>query len=53
MAGPPAAMELEGTFLARLGAVSSYAVEGSTLRLWAGDNEAMTFERAEPTEDIP
>jgi heat shock protein HslJ len=45
MAGPPEAMELENTYLARLGAVSSYEVEGDTLRLWAGDNEALTFER--------
>ncbi len=43
MAGPPEAMDLESTYLARLGAVSSYVVEDGTLRLWAGDNEALTF----------
>jgi putative lipoprotein len=53
MAGPPAAMELEGTFVARLGTVGAYAVEGTTLRLWTGDNEALTFERDAPTEDVP
>lgn len=47
MAGPPEAMELESTYLTRLGAVSTYAVEGNTLRLWAGDNEALTFQRGE------
>jgi heat shock protein HslJ len=45
MAGPPEAMALEDTFLARLGAVSAYRVEGDALRLWAGDNEALTFTR--------
>lgn len=47
MAGPPEAMELESTFFTRLGEVSTFAVDGDTLRLWAGDNEALTFERAE------
>jgi heat shock protein HslJ len=47
MAGPPEAMDLENTYLARLGAVSSYEVGDDTLRLWAGDNEALTFVRAE------
>ena len=45
MAGPPAAMDLETTFLARLAAVSTYDTDGDTLRLWAGDNEALTFTR--------
>jgi heat shock protein HslJ len=47
MAGPPAAMELEQVFLQRLGAVSTFTIEGDTLRMWAGDNPALTFERAE------
>ena len=47
MAGPPEAMELESTYLARLGAVSTYVIESETLRLWAGDNEALTFKRME------
>jgi heat shock protein HslJ len=47
MAGPPEAMALEQAFLARLSAVSTFAVDGDTLRLWAGDNQALTFERAE------
>jgi predicted amidohydrolase YtcJ len=45
MAGPPRAMETERLFLQRVGAVSTYAIEGNTLRMWAGDNETMTFER--------
>jgi hypothetical protein len=40
-------MALEQAFLARLGAVSTFAIEGDVLRLWAGDNDALTFERAE------
>lgn len=48
MAGPPEAMALEQTFMTRLGAVSSFEVDGETLRLWAGDNEALTFERNQP-----
>jgi heat shock protein HslJ len=47
MAGPPAAMELEHAFLQRLGAVSTYEIDGTTLRMWAGDNPALTFERTE------
>jgi len=47
MAGPPRAMEIEQVFLQRFGAVSTYAIEGDTLRMWAGDNEALTFERAD------
>jgi heat shock protein HslJ len=47
MAGPPRAMETERVFLQRLGAVSTYAIEGDTLRMWAGDNGALTFERAD------
>lgn len=50
MAGPPAAMALESDFLARLDAVSTYQVEGDTLRLWAGDNEALTFARVKAEE---
>lgn len=50
MAGPPEAMELESTYLARLGAVSSFALEDGTLRLWAGDNEALTFKRREDAD---
>ena len=53
MAGPPEAMALEDSFLTHLEAVSSYAVEGTTLRLWVGDDEALTFERAEPADDVP
>lgn len=48
MAGPPEAMELESTYMARLDAVSSFEVDGTTLRLWAGDNETLTFK---PSED--
>lgn len=48
MAGPPEAMKLESTYMARLGSVSSFEVDGETLRLWAGDNEALTFR---PSED--
>jgi heat shock protein HslJ len=47
MAGPPEAMDLESAFFARLGAVSTYEIDGETLRLWAGDNEALVFERSE------
>jgi heat shock protein HslJ len=45
MAGPPEAMDLESTYFTRLGAVTSYEIDGETLRLWAGDNKALTFER--------
>jgi heat shock protein HslJ len=45
MAGPPRAMAFEKIFLERLGAVTGYEVDGDTLRLRAGDNEALTFER--------
>jgi heat shock protein HslJ len=47
MAGPPEAMALESAFFTRLGAVSNYQIDGGTLRLWAGDGEALTFERTE------
>lgn len=50
MAGPPEAMALESDFLARLDAASAYRVEGDTLRLWAGDNEALTFSRVKDKE---
>ncbi len=47
MAGPPEAMDLESVYFTRLGAVSTYEIDGETLRLWAGDNEALVFERFE------
>jgi len=47
MAGPPEAMDLESVFFTRLGAVSNYETDGETLRLWAGDNEALVFVRPE------
>jgi heat shock protein HslJ len=47
MAGPPQAMETEQMFLQRIAAVSTYAIEGDTLKMWAGDDEALTFERAD------
>ncbi len=47
MAGPPEAMALESAFFTRLGTVSNYKIDGETLRLWAGDDEALTFKRAE------
>lgn len=49
MAGPPEAMELESTFMTLLGSVSTFGIEGDTLRLWDGDNEALTFDRLEAT----
>lgn len=45
MAGPPEAMDLESAFLTRLGGVSTFEIEGDTLLLRAGDNQALTFER--------
>lgn len=50
MAGPPEAMALESDFLARLDAASTFQVEGDSLRLWAGDNEALTFARMKAEE---
>jgi heat shock protein HslJ len=47
MAGPPEAMDLENTYFTRLGAVSSYEIDGETLRLWAGDDEGLTLKRTE------
>jgi heat shock protein HslJ len=47
MAGPPEAMDLESVYFTRLGAVLNYEIDGETLRLWAGDNEALVFERPE------
>ena len=47
MAGPPEAMELESAYMKRLSAVTSFAIEDGTLRMWAGDNEALTFKRDE------
>ncbi len=47
MAGPPEAMALEQAFLERVSAVSTFSADDGVLRLWAGDNEALTFERAE------
>lgn len=46
MAGPPEAMELERLYLDRFGAVGTYELESDTLRLFAGDSVALTFERA-------
>jgi predicted amidohydrolase YtcJ len=53
MAGPPEAMALEQAFLARLSAASTFSVDDNVLRLWAGDNEALAFERSEPREGMP
>ncbi len=47
MAGPPEAMDLESSYFTRLGTVLNYEIDGETLRLWAGDNEALVFERSE------
>jgi heat shock protein HslJ len=46
MAGPPAAMELEAAFLGRLGSISGFEAVGDTLRLLAGDAEALRFTRS-------
>jgi predicted amidohydrolase YtcJ len=53
MAGPPRAMETERMFLQRVGAVSTYAIDGDTLRMWASENEALTFERVDSTKAPP
>ena len=45
MAGPPEAMAFEQSFLERLSAVSSFTIDGGTLRLWAGDAEVLAFGR--------
>lgn len=45
MAGPTDAMAAERIFLERLGAVSTFTINGATLRLYAGDNKALTFLR--------
>jgi len=45
MAGPPEAMDLESNYFTRLGAVSSYQIDGETLHLRAGDDEGLTLER--------
>ena len=47
MAGPPEAMDLESVFFTRLGAVLNYETDGETLRLWAGENQALVFARPE------
>jgi heat shock protein HslJ len=47
MAGPPAAMELEQTYLSRLPEVDGFSLEGDTLRLMAGESEVLRFQRAE------
>jgi len=47
MAGPPEAMELERVYLDHLDAISTFVVDGATLRLFARAHEALTFERAE------
>jgi heat shock protein HslJ len=46
MAGPADIMAVEQTYLERLGASSSFTIEGDTLRLYAGDNESLTFKRS-------
>ncbi len=45
MAGPPEAMALENLFLGKLESVSSFRIEGNLLRLFAGEAEAVRFER--------
>ena len=45
MAGAAEAMELERVFLARLGSVSTFEIDGDTLQLRAEGSEALTFER--------
>jgi len=47
MAGPPQAMDLESVYFTRLGNKLTYEIDGETLRLWAGDNESLVFERPE------
>jgi hypothetical protein len=39
-------MEIERLFLQRVGSVSAYSIEEDTLKMWTGDNETLTFERA-------
>jgi len=46
MAGPPAAMELEQAYLSRLTTVTGFTIEGDTLRLLAGEAEALRFSRS-------
>lgn len=50
MAGPPAAMEIESSFVERLGAATGYRVEGDSLRLMAGDTEIVIFEKTKDEE---
>jgi len=45
MAGPSEAMVLERLFLERLENVSTFKVEGDTLHMYAGKQEAVTFHR--------
>ena len=40
-------MDLESVFFTRLGTALNYETDGETLRLWAGDNEALVFVRPE------
>jgi len=47
MAGPPEAMDLESAFFTRLGTALNYEIDGETLRLWTGENEALVFVRPE------
>ena len=44
MAGPPEAMAFEQLYFERLGAIGTFEVSDGRLRLWAGDNEALTLE---------
>ena len=46
MAGPEDVMATEQIFMQRLGAVSTFTITGDTLRMYAGDNEALTFTRS-------
>ena len=51
MAGPPAAMEIESTFMEHLGAATGYRVEGNFLRVVAGDTEILSFEKKTDEEE--
>jgi heat shock protein HslJ len=46
MAGPPEAMELETRYLDRLASVTGYFIEGDELRLFAGEELVLTFQRS-------
>ena len=51
MAGPPAAMELESTFMELLGAATGYRFEGDSLRIVAGDTKILSFEKTTAEEE--